>query len=176
MLAWIISLPLLGAVNGTAPLGWLDYAGVAVWIVGVVFESLGDLQLARFKAHSANAGKVMRWDLRKLHKDGSVMWVRESAVAVRDRNELVVLVVCEDFTERKLVEQQIAEGEWVATRITARGTHSGEWLGIAPTGRSVAFSGVNWDRVVDGRIVEHGGAANMLGPLLEIGAVRAVGE
>lgn len=73
------------------------------------------------------------------------------------------------------VEQQIAEGEWVATCITARGTHRGSWLGIKPTGRAVAYTGVNINRIVDGRIVEHGGAANLLGPLLEIGAVRVVG-
>ena len=73
------------------------------------------------------------------------------------------------------VERQIAEGEWVATCITARGTHRGSWLGIKPTGRAVAYTGVNINRVVDGRIVEHGGAANLLGPLLEIGAVRVVG-
>lgn len=74
------------------------------------------------------------------------------------------------------IERQIAEGEWVATCITARGTHVGSWLGIKPTGKPVAFTGVNVDRVVDGRIVEHGGAANMLGPLLEIGAIKVVGE
>ncbi len=73
------------------------------------------------------------------------------------------------------VDRQIAEGEWVATAVTARGRHTGEWIGIAPTGREVAFTGVNFDRVVNGRIVEHGGAANMLGPLLEIGAVEVVG-
>ena len=73
------------------------------------------------------------------------------------------------------VEQQIAEGEWVATCITARGIHEGSWLGIKPTGKPVAFTGVNVDRVVEGRIVEHGGAANMLGPLLDIGAIRVVG-
>lgn len=73
------------------------------------------------------------------------------------------------------IQRQIAEGEWVATCITARGTHQGSWLGIKPTGKPVAFTGVNIDRVVGGRIVEHGGAANMLGPLLEIGAVKVVG-
>jgi predicted ester cyclase len=73
------------------------------------------------------------------------------------------------------VEHQIAEGEHVATSITARGTHQGTWLGIKPTGKTVTYTGVNIDRVVDGRIVEHGGAANLLGPLLEIGAVRVVG-
>lgn len=74
------------------------------------------------------------------------------------------------------IDRQIAEGEWVATCITAKGTHKGEWMGIAPTGREVAYTGVNVDRVVNGRIVEHGGAANLLGPLLEIGAVKAVGK
>jgi steroid delta-isomerase-like uncharacterized protein len=73
------------------------------------------------------------------------------------------------------VEQQIAEGEWVVTRITARGTHQGAWLGMGPTGKKVEITGVNVDRVVDGRIVEHGGAANLLEPLLEIGAMQVVG-
>lgn len=41
--------------------------------------------------------------------------------------------------------------------------------GVAPTGRQVVYTGVNMDRVVNGRIVEHGGAANLLGPLLELG-------
>jgi predicted ester cyclase len=73
------------------------------------------------------------------------------------------------------IEQQVAEGEYVATCITARGTHQGEWLGIKPTGKLVTYTGVNIDRVVNGRIAEHGGAANLLGPLLEIGGVRVVG-
>jgi len=72
------------------------------------------------------------------------------------------------------IERQIAEGEWVVTQITARGTHAGEWLGIAPTGTPVVITGVNVDRVVGGRIVEHGGAANLLDALLEIDAVRPV--
>lgn len=71
------------------------------------------------------------------------------------------------------VGQQIAEGEYVATCITARGTHQGVWLGIKPTNKVVTYTGVNIDRVVEGRITEHSGAANLLGPLLEIGAVRA---
>ena len=74
------------------------------------------------------------------------------------------------------VERQIGEGEWVATCITARGTHKGSWLGIKPTGKTVSYTGVNINRVIDGKIVEHGGAANLFGPLLEIGAIKIVGE
>ncbi len=70
------------------------------------------------------------------------------------------------------VEQQIAEGEWVVTRVTARGTHKGVWFEMKPTGKKVEMSTVNIDRVVNGRIVEHGGAVNLLEPLLEIGALR----
>ena len=73
------------------------------------------------------------------------------------------------------IERQIAEDDYVATCITARGTHAGEWMGIKPTGRVVTYSGVNIDKVVGGKIAEHGGAANLLGPLLEIGAVQVVG-
>ena len=58
-LAWVISLPLLGAILGTAPLGWLDVAGALLWLLGFVFEAGGDWQLARFKADPANKGKVM---------------------------------------------------------------------------------------------------------------------
>lgn len=74
------------------------------------------------------------------------------------------------------VERQIAEGDWVVTQVTARGTHVGAWLGIKPTGKDVEFTGVNVDKVVGGRIVEHGGATNMLEPLLTVGAVKIVSE
>jgi predicted ester cyclase len=71
------------------------------------------------------------------------------------------------------VDQQIAEGEWVVSRVTMRGTHAGgTWLGMTPTRKKVEITGVNVDRVVDGLIVEHGGAANLLEPLIEIGAIR----
>lgn len=58
-LAWIISLPLLAATNGVAALGVLDYAGVALWGVGFVFEAGGDFQLAAFKSNPDNKGKVL---------------------------------------------------------------------------------------------------------------------
>jgi steroid 5-alpha reductase family enzyme len=67
VLAWIISLPLLGGVAGdSSPLGWLDAAGIALWAVGLYFEAVGDWQLARFKADPANAGKVMDQGLWRL--------------------------------------------------------------------------------------------------------------
>jgi steroid 5-alpha reductase family enzyme len=59
LLAWIISMPLVAAINGQSQLGYLDYIGVAVWVVGVSFEAVGDLQLSRFRKDPANKGKVL---------------------------------------------------------------------------------------------------------------------
>ena len=44
------------------------------------------------------------------------------------------------------------------------------------TGKQVSFTGVNIEKVENGKITEHGGAANLLVQLLEIGAIKAVGE
>ena len=59
VLAWIISLPLAAAIGGQPAIGLLDYAGVALFVVGFVFEALGDLQLSRFRRDPANDGKVL---------------------------------------------------------------------------------------------------------------------
>ena len=60
-LMWFVSLPLqVGQTGGaTGGLGALDAVGAAVVAAGLLCESLGDLQLARFKADPANAGRVM---------------------------------------------------------------------------------------------------------------------
>lgn len=73
------------------------------------------------------------------------------------------------------IDRQFSEGDYVITCYTMRGTHLGEWMGIKPTGRRIEVTGVNVDRVKQGRIVEHGGAANLLHPLLEAGAVKVAG-
>ena len=70
------------------------------------------------------------------------------------------------------IEQQLAEEEWVVTRVTARGTHRGVWLGMKPTGKVLTMTAVNIDKVVDGLIVEHVGAANLLELFLEVGAIK----
>jgi steroid 5-alpha reductase family enzyme len=59
VLAWVISLPLAGAISGQSDIGFLDYAGVALFLVGLFFESIGDLQLSRFRKDPENAGKVL---------------------------------------------------------------------------------------------------------------------
>jgi len=59
-LMWIVSLPVqLGQVRDTPDLGVLAFVGIALWIVGVTFETVGDAQLARFKSDPASKGQVM---------------------------------------------------------------------------------------------------------------------
>jgi len=59
LLAWVVSLPLMGAFASIAPLGWLDRLGIALFAVGLACESMADWQLARFREDPAHAGAVL---------------------------------------------------------------------------------------------------------------------
>lgn len=59
VLAWIVGWPLFGAVTSTSALGWIDAAGVALWLFGLAFESVADGQLLHFQRTPAAARGVM---------------------------------------------------------------------------------------------------------------------
>ena len=59
----------------------------------------------------------------------------------------------------KIVRQYVAEN-YVISEFVMKGTHKGEFIGITPTNKVLEITGVNIDKLIDGRIVEHGGAAN----------------
>jgi steroid delta-isomerase-like uncharacterized protein len=69
------------------------------------------------------------------------------------------------------IDQQVAEGDLVATRWTARGTHKGELFGIAPTGKESIVTGMTIDRFKNGKIAESYTNWDTLGMLQQIGAV-----
>lgn len=74
------------------------------------------------------------------------------------------------------VELQVAEGDMVVTRATARGTHKGEYRGmtfkgIPPTGKQVTWTETEIDRIVDGKIVESWINEDAVGRLQQIGAL-----
>lgn len=73
------------------------------------------------------------------------------------------------------VEEQIAEGDKVVTRWTARGTHTGELMGIPPTGKQVTVTGINVDRIAGGKIVEEWGEFDMMGMMQQLGVVPTPG-
>jgi steroid delta-isomerase-like uncharacterized protein len=74
------------------------------------------------------------------------------------------------------VEDQVAEGDRVATRWTALGTHQGEFQGIPPTGRQMAITGISIFRIADSKILEAWGNPDMLGMLMQLGFVPALGQ
>ncbi|MFZ0440426.1 MAG: ester cyclase, partial [Candidatus Sulfotelmatobacter sp.] len=72
---------------------------------------------------------------------------------------------------RWTIEDQVAEGDKVVTRWTFVGTHEGELMGIRPTNKKVAISGIMIDRVVGGRIAEEWEEPDTLGMMQQLGAI-----
>lgn len=72
---------------------------------------------------------------------------------------------------RVTIEDQIAEGDKVMTRWTARGTHSGEFQGVSPTGNQIAITGIVASRIANNKIVEQWGNPDLFGLMRQIGAV-----
>ena len=71
-------------------------------------------------------------------------------------------------------EELVAEGDTVAERWTGRGTHRGEWQGIAPTGNRVEVPGVVFYRIADGKIVEFRGSFDGMRLMQQIGALPQI--
>jgi steroid delta-isomerase-like uncharacterized protein len=69
------------------------------------------------------------------------------------------------------IEDQVAEGDTVATRWTARGTHQGELLGVPSSGNRVEVAGVTISRIEGGKIVEDWDNYDALGMMQQIGPI-----
>jgi steroid delta-isomerase-like uncharacterized protein len=83
----------------------------------------------------------------------------------------------EAFPDLRLtVEDFAAEGDTVAARVAFRGTHRGEFQGIPPTGKEVAFSSMEFNRVRDGKVEEHWVELDLLGLLQQLGAIPEPGH
>jgi steroid 5-alpha reductase family enzyme len=63
VLMWLVSAPVQFGMAGAGALGVLDGVGVTFWATGLLFESIGDWQLAEFKADPRNDGQVLRTGL-----------------------------------------------------------------------------------------------------------------
>lgn len=69
------------------------------------------------------------------------------------------------------IKEQIAEGDKVATLKTFSGTHQGEFLGVPPTGKHVAFDVFDMLRIRDGQVVEHWNVVDIAGLMQQLGAM-----
>ena len=76
------------------------------------------------------------------------------------------------FPDLRLVPDDIiAEGDTVVARWTARGTHTKEFLGIAPTGKQVSVTGIDIARMSGNKIAEHWGQWDTMGMMQQLGAI-----
>jgi steroid delta-isomerase-like uncharacterized protein len=83
----------------------------------------------------------------------------------------------EAFPDLRLTIQDItAEGDTVAARVAFHGTHRGEFQGLPPTGKQVAFSSMEFNRVVDGKVEEHWVEIDLLGLMQQLGAIPEPGQ
>jgi steroid delta-isomerase-like uncharacterized protein len=95
----------------------------------------------------------------------------------RDAQKQFVGAFREAFPDESItIEQQVAEGDVVVTRWTAKGTHQGNLMGIPATGRETTTSGITIHRIRDGKIAEGETSFDQLGLLQQIGAVPAMAQ
>ena len=71
-----------------------------------------------------------------------------------------------------IIEDMIAEGDKVAARIKMTGTHTGEFIGIPPTGKQRAFTGIDIARRANSKIVEHRSEEDGVSLLQQLGVLK----
>jgi steroid delta-isomerase-like uncharacterized protein len=67
-----------------------------------------------------------------------------------------------------VIDELVADGDRVAVATTFTGTHQGELMGMAPTGKRVSVTGIDIVRVAGGRIVEHRGLTDIVGLMRQL--------
>ncbi|TMJ62463.1 MAG: PAS domain S-box protein, partial [Alphaproteobacteria bacterium] len=104
---------------GAAQLGFAAAELVGQSVLNVFFEEDRELVKAQLAICVEELGRSHNWEIRKIRKDGRVIWVSENAKAVRRAgNDAIVLIACEDITERRRDEQRRA-AQHAATRTGA---------------------------------------------------------
>jgi predicted ester cyclase len=127
------------------------------------------LVVRRFIAEVWNAGNLAVAD-ELVHPANAGAGVGRGAEAVK-RNVASYRAAFPDLA--CTIENEVAEGEWVAVRLMLRATHLGEFAGVAPTGRRVTMQEMVFWRVVDGRLHTIWSQADALGLRIQLGAIPA---
>jgi len=93
---------------GAQQLGYTKEELVGHSVLKVIHDGDHKLVMQHLSALTQNPAHVAHWEFRKVRKDGTVAWVKEIARAARDpEGNTVILIVCEDITERKKTEDAL---------------------------------------------------------------------
>jgi PAS domain S-box-containing protein len=93
---------------GAQQLGYTPEELVGKPVLGVFYQDDMEEVAGQLAACVAAPGELCHWEFRKVRKDGEVIWVKEAARATQDSSgETIVLIVCEDITERKRMEEEL---------------------------------------------------------------------
>ncbi len=122
---------------GATQLGYPISELLGQTVLKVFFEEDRDRVRNNVAVCLDNIGQTHSWEIRKVRKDGSALWVRENAKAVRrQNNRLIVLIACEDITERKEAENALRQsGNYLAE--AQRLSHTGSFGWRVATGEII---------------------------------------
>ena len=104
---------------GAAQLGYTAAELIGQSVLTVFFEEDRTLVKDQLTTCVEEPGPSHSWEIRKIRKDGTTLWVRENAKAVhRPGNGVIILIACEDITERRRSERRAAAA-YAVTRVLA---------------------------------------------------------
>lgn len=95
-----------------------------------------------------------------------------TGIDVMRQHLLAVRTTYPDYTIK--IIRQFEDGETVISEFIMRGTHKGKFLGITPTDKVIEMTGVNIDKVANGKMIEHGGAVNTFDAFWNNGLIKPV--
>jgi len=95
-------------------------------LLNVFYEPDKDAAQQHAQTCFQQPGRTTKWEARKIRKDGTMLWVRETANAVFFKRRPVLLVVCEDITEQKRAEEALQRSEAYLAE-AQRLTQTGSW-------------------------------------------------
>jgi two-component system sensor histidine kinase UhpB len=96
-------------------------------VLNVLYEQDQEAVQEQLNACTRNPAHVAYWELRKVRKDGGMLWVKEAARAVKDADgKTVVLIVCKDISELKQGEDALRQSEQ-RFNLAASGASDGLW-------------------------------------------------
>jgi len=127
---------------GAAQLGYKADELIGQSVLTVFLEEDRELVKGQLATCAGELGRSHSWEIRKVRKDGTVLWVRENGKSVqRSGNDVIVLIACEDITERKRNEQRGAAA-YAVTRVLAE---SDNLAGAAPHILRAIGENLEWD-------------------------------